>query len=192
MTHPQQLPIVVEQGNSPILQMIVRDNITGLYIPDAVVKVTIKDGSGLPVGGQAWPFTLTYSGAGGIYRGTLEDDVGMLAGLTYEAVFEITVSGITREVHQDIYVTEPLGAILPASNPASPAYEGPTLQTMLNEAELAFHKLMLGGAVTVVVDQNGERVEYAAGNINRLSAYIFSLRMQLGLVTGRPLGVFFR
>ena len=57
-----------------------------------------------------------------------------------------------------------------------------TLQERLNDAEGAYHALMSGRAVRVVVDQNGERIEYVAANAGRLFAYIESLKSQLGLL----------
>lgn len=46
----------------------------------------------------------------------------------------------------------------------------------LVQAEQAYHDLMVAGSVRVVVDQNGERVEYTAVNAARLLAYIADLR----------------
>ncbi len=66
----------------------------------------------------------------------------------------------------------------------------------LVEAEAAYHSLMLGGSVRVVVDQNSERVEYTAANAGRLLAYIEYLRSLIATeanvyrVKG-PAGVFF-
>lgn len=56
--------------------------------------------------------------------------------------------------------------------------------TRLSEAETALHQLMLGQSARVFVDQNGERVEYAVANAQRLRAYIWELKVKLGLVTG--------
>ena len=66
------------------------------------------------------------------------------------------------------------------------------LQTWLSEAQNAYHNVMMGGAATVVVDQNGERVEYARTNSGALLRYIATLQSQInqlqGLaVTGGPL-----
>ena len=67
-----------------------------------------------------------------------------------------------------------------------------TLNTRLADAESSYHKVMTGQSARVYVDQNGERVEYAAANANRLLAYIQSLKQQLGTlnVTG-PMSVWF-
>lgn len=62
----------------------------------------------------------------------------------------------------------------------------------LAEAEGAYHSIMTGGGVKVVVDQNGERVEYQQANVQRLSAYIAWLKGQLGIGSGLgPLNVWF-
>lgn len=46
----------------------------------------------------------------------------------------------------------------------------------LVEAEAAYHELLLGRAPSVVVDQNGERVEYTRAKKADLLAYIDDLR----------------
>lgn len=48
-------------------------------------------------------------------------------------------------------------------------------RNLLKEAQDAYHQLNLGGSVRVVVDQNGERVEYTAANRQSLWAYILRL-----------------
>lgn len=57
-------------------------------------------------------------------------------------------------------------------------------QGYLTEAEASLHRLMCGESARVFVDQNGERVEYAVANANRLRSYIFELKVKLGLVSG--------
>ena len=54
-----------------------------------------------------------------------------------------------------------------------------TLQEKLAEAEDALHQLMIGTSARVVVDQNGERVEFTATNAGRLQAYIDRLKRQI-------------
>jgi hypothetical protein len=54
-----------------------------------------------------------------------------------------------------------------------------TTQQKLDEAEEAYHNLMTGTQAKVVVDQNGERVEFTASNASRLFAYIQSLKKLL-------------
>ncbi len=51
----------------------------------------------------------------------------------------------------------------------------------LPEAQTAYHALVLGGSARVVVDQNGERVEYTSANRAALSAYIAMLE---GIIAG--------
>ena len=64
-----------------------------------------------------------------------------------------------------------------------------TLQLRLTQAEDQYHRLMMGQAARVFVDQNGERVEYVAANSSKLAAYIADLKRQLGLLAQGPLNV---
>lgn len=62
----------------------------------------------------------------------------------------------------------------------------------LVEAENAYHQLMLGRSARVVVDRNGERVEFTSANKASLAQYIQELKRELGLIpTRRPAGVYF-
>ncbi|MNK37369.1 gpW [compost metagenome] len=66
------------------------------------------------------------------------------------------------------------------------------LRARLAEAESAYHSLTIGGQARVIVDQNGERVEFAPANAGRLMAYIQDLRRQLGCGgTSGPMMVLF-
>ncbi len=53
------------------------------------------------------------------------------------------------------------------------------LQTRLADAEAAYHSMMLGTKASVVVDSNGERIEFARSETSKLSAYIAELKRQL-------------
>lgn len=66
----------------------------------------------------------------------------------------------------------------------------------LVQAEDAYHAIVTGKQVLVVVDQNGERVEYSRANALQLSLYIQTLRREianpsLGSSFGGPMGVVF-
>ena len=54
-------------------------------------------------------------------------------------------------------------------------------QERLTQAENAYHELQVGGGVKVLVDQNGERIEFTQASILRLSGYIAMIRGMLGL-----------
>lgn len=54
-----------------------------------------------------------------------------------------------------------------------------SLASQLSQAESAYHKLMTGTSARVVVDQNGERVEFTAANRAALYGYILALRAQI-------------
>lgn len=56
----------------------------------------------------------------------------------------------------------------------------------LAEAEAALHALLTGRAASVVVDQNGERVEYARASLARLQGYVTHLRTCVKGVAARP------
>lgn len=53
----------------------------------------------------------------------------------------------------------------------------------LTEAREAYHALVTGQAARVVVDQNGERVEFVAANRAALYKYIMDLESKLGIAT---------
>ena len=54
-----------------------------------------------------------------------------------------------------------------------------TTAEKLVEAETALHELLTGTSARVVVDQNGERIEYTAASAPRLRAYIDELKRSL-------------
>lgn len=77
------------------------------------------------------------------------------------------------------------------------------LQELLNDALGALHNLRTGKSPRVVVDQNGERVEFTAANQGYLVTYINQLRATMAQkgcsngscpvqpVVARPLGFIF-
>lgn len=70
-----------------------------------------------------------------------------------------------------------------------------SLADQLTQAQDAYHALMTGTSARVLVDQNGERIEYTSANADRLRAYIERLQAQIangGTVSSRrPLIPFF-
>lgn len=54
-----------------------------------------------------------------------------------------------------------------------------TVAEQLVEARAAYHDLVTGKAARVVVDQNGERVEFVSANRSQLYLYIQSLERQV-------------
>ncbi len=70
-------------------------------------------------------------------------------------------------------------------------------EARLKEAELAYHALMTGSSARVVVDQNGERVEFTSARKTDLYNYIASLQQALGICSpiatlpGRPASFIF-
>jgi hypothetical protein len=64
-----------------------------------------------------------------------------------------------------------------------------TTEQKLDEAEKAYHALVTGTSPRVIVDRNGERVEFTAANRQGLASYITELKMTLGLLTPNALPV---
>lgn len=56
-------------------------------------------------------------------------------------------------------------------------------QQMLDEAQSAYHSLMIGQGVAEVRDQNGEVVRYSRSDVNKLANYIAWLKAELGITT---------
>ena len=56
------------------------------------------------------------------------------------------------------------------------------LEAKLADARNAYHQLAIGGQARVIVDQNGERVEFTAARKGDLYTYIMSLESQLATV----------
>ena len=59
-----------------------------------------------------------------------------------------------------------------------------TNQQLLLDAQASYHKLMTGTAARVVVDQNGERVEFAVANAAKLYSYIQDLQARVAAEIG--------
>lgn len=66
-----------------------------------------------------------------------------------------------------------------------------TLQEQLEIAETAYLQLITGKAPRVVVDQNGERVEFAAANATKLLQFIQRLKSEIAGTTSGPMRVIF-
>lgn len=64
-----------------------------------------------------------------------------------------------------------------------------TTQERLDEARAAYHKLQTGTMARVVVDQNGERVEFTAANRQDLYDYIKRLEGELGTPGAVPANI---
>lgn len=63
-----------------------------------------------------------------------------------------------------------------------------TVAEQLAEAKAAYHELVMGKAARVVVDQNGERVEFVSANRQGLYLYIQQLERQLTTPATAPSG----
>lgn len=60
----------------------------------------------------------------------------------------------------------------------------------LQEAEAAYHRLMIGTSFVEVRDANGEMIRYKPADATKLAAYIQALKRLVGLATApRAIGV---
>lgn len=68
-----------------------------------------------------------------------------------------------------------------------------TIHEKLADAEAQYHALITGTQARVVVDQNGERVEFTAANQGRLMKYINQLKTQISAPVRKngPINPFF-
>ena len=57
-------------------------------------------------------------------------------------------------------------------------------QANLADAQLKYHQLVTGQMTRVIVDQNGDRVEFSAANATTLLAYIQKLNSICGVPSG--------
>lgn len=57
------------------------------------------------------------------------------------------------------------------------------LAAKLANALAGYEQLVMGGAVRVVVDQNGERVEFTAASAPRMLQYIQTIQSQMRLMS---------
>lgn len=61
-----------------------------------------------------------------------------------------------------------------------------TTTELLTEARAAYHSLSTGTMARVIVDQNGQRVEFAPANMTKLYTYIQELERLLAGEAGTP------
>lgn len=59
-----------------------------------------------------------------------------------------------------------------------------TIAQRLAEARQAYHDIMIGGAISRFVDQNGEQIQYTRANSSLLAAYITRLEAEEARCTG--------
>ena len=62
-------------------------------------------------------------------------------------------------------------------------------QANLADARKRYHELMTGTMARVIVDQNGQRVEFTAANSSALYNYILKLSSQCGCAGGTPMPI---
>lgn len=68
----------------------------------------------------------------------------------------------------------------------------PYTPEQLKEARMAYHRIVTGQSVAVVIDQNGERIEFQRANLAALMALIREMELCLSgnRAAMRPMGVY--
>jgi hypothetical protein len=85
------LSLYVDNNNVLELRHL-RNSVTDAFDTGATVTVTLKDASGTDVTGHTFPLTMTHDKSG-TYRVTLDDAIGITAGVTYTATVDVTGTG---------------------------------------------------------------------------------------------------
>lgn len=85
----------------------IRNSLTGEFINDAVVELTLLDANGDELSGQSWPLTLSYiASSDGEYQGTIDDAVVAEDGQIVEAVIDISGDGLTAQLRLEAVFSE--------------------------------------------------------------------------------------
>jgi hypothetical protein len=74
-------------GNDTVLELeSLRNELTGAYLNDATVTVTLEDTDGVDVAGDTWPVTMAHvASSDGLYRATLKYTLSLVEGRKYRA-----------------------------------------------------------------------------------------------------------
>jgi len=85
-------PCVVYIDNTNVLEVRgLAELVTGDFINDATVTMTLKDANGEELAGQDWPWSMAYlADSDGTYRGIIKDTVEMQDGVEYFAHIDAT------------------------------------------------------------------------------------------------------
>ena len=80
------LYLYIENTNVAVLTGVKSSTSTD-FDDGAVISITLMDGAGAPVAGQAWPAVM-YNEPGGTYSATLDDTLEVLLNHTYTAIVD--------------------------------------------------------------------------------------------------------
>jgi len=78
---------LIYEGNDMTIELRgLEHEVTGDYIDNATVAVTLKDSDGAEVAGESWPLTMSYvADSNGKYRATLVDTLTLVDRARYTA-----------------------------------------------------------------------------------------------------------
>lgn len=88
--------LTIYQSNDTIIEMAgLKNELSGLFVNNAVVNVVLKDSLGANVAGQVWPLALNYvTDSLGVYRATLGFALPLLANKKYTANVFVSAGGL--------------------------------------------------------------------------------------------------
>ena len=97
--------LLLENGNVIELYEL-KNDLTGGFVNDATVEVTLFDSVGDPVSGQAWPLTMDHVSEDpdeGLYRGTIAAAAELEDQASYTAIVDAEAPG-SQPAHWEIPV----------------------------------------------------------------------------------------
>ena len=85
--------LTIYDGNDGLIEVKgLLDGVTGEYVSDATLEVTLRDAAGAEVAGQVWPLSMEYvPDTSGVYRATLLATLDLTLNARYVAT--ITADG---------------------------------------------------------------------------------------------------
>lgn len=78
---------ILYDGNDMVLEVAsLKNDVSGEFLNEATVTVSLADSAGEPVAGNPWPLALEYlEDSNGVYRATLADTLTLSPGARYVA-----------------------------------------------------------------------------------------------------------
>lgn len=94
---------IIYEGNDTIIEVRdLQNGVTGNYLDQAAVTVTVKDSAGNNVAGPVWPLTMSYvANSNGVYRATLPASMVLAKRASYTAVVAVN-GGVGLEAKWEV------------------------------------------------------------------------------------------
>lgn len=96
--------LTIYQGNDTIIELAgLKNEVSGAFINNATVNVTLVDSLGVQVTGQAWPLALAYVAlSDGAYRATLGFNLPLILNAKYSANVFVSAGGLVANWSIDV------------------------------------------------------------------------------------------